>query len=202
MYLGDPAPNGVRDPTDTAHNRRSAANAFTVGADGEPVERSRMWGSGARCAGRAAAFPMTGERGMIFTVHNRTGTACVLAGYPHVQLLTTAGVRLPFRYARGGGPYVTRAAPRPVVLPPGGEAYLLVAKYRCDLGYRTATSAARWTATRAVILLPGQRVTRTVEAAFPANAYGIALCPRAGDAHGNLVAISPVERTVAELVGR
>lgn len=145
---------------------------------------------------------MTGERGVIFTVRNATGTACELVGYPQVELLTATGARLPLSYANGGGPYVTKAAPRPVALPSGGDAYVLVAKYRCDLGYRTASGAAQWTATRAVIRLPDQQGAQTVEAAFPHGAYGITFCPQSGDAHGNLVTISPIEPTVGDLVGR
>lgn len=166
------------------------------------TERAAMRRTSTHDLRRAAAVPLTGERGVIFTVHNQTTAGCVLSGYAHIQLLSAAGRRLPFHYTRGGGPYVTSAAPRPVSLSPAGQAYLLVAKDQCDLGYRTAAGAARWTATRVVIRLPGQPTSHTVPAAFPAGAYPIAFCPRPGDWHADRVAVSPIEATVASLVGR
>lgn len=50
--------------------------------------------------------PMTGEHGVFYELVNHGRLACTLAGYPHVTLYAD-GDPLPFRYAFGGGPYVT-----------------------------------------------------------------------------------------------
>jgi hypothetical protein len=91
--------------------------------------------------------PMTGEHGSFHKLVDHGRRACTLEGYPRIRLYAH-GVALPFRYSRGGGTYVTRAAPRLVTLRPGGAAWFLVAKYRCDLG----TIAA---ATSMTVTLPG-----------------------------------------------
>ncbi len=71
-----------------------------------------------------------GERSFTVTFTNRRTAACVLDGYPHVRLLTSAGtvLNLP-QVARSFG-YVTDATPRLVLLGPGATGYVLVAKYR------------------------------------------------------------------------
>jgi hypothetical protein len=93
--------------------------------------------------------PMTGEHGSFYKLVNHGRRACTLEGYPRITLYTH-GVALPFGYSRGGGTYVTRAAPGLVTLRPGGTAWFLVAKYRCDLGTIS-------TATSMTVTLPGGR---------------------------------------------
>ena len=81
----------------------------------------------------------SGEHGVLYKLVDHGGSACTLAGYPQVRLYE-GGHALPFSYASGGGPYVTRKHPAMVTLKPGGAAWILVAKYRCDVGVlRTAT---------------------------------------------------------------
>jgi len=55
----------------------------------------------------------------------------------------TRGQALPFRYADGGGAYVTSRRPVTVVLAPGASGYIGVAKYRCDLGIARTAAAIR-----------------------------------------------------------
>ena len=93
-----------------------------------------------RCRARVLALragtrisPMTGEMGDLYEVVNRGPVSCVLKGYPSVVLYSASGTRLPFRYARGGRPYVTPRQPETVVLAPGASAHIMVAKSRCDL---------------------------------------------------------------------
>jgi len=85
--------------------------------------------------------PISGEHADFYALVNHGRTACTLEGYPAVALYDARGALLPFRYVHRGSMYVTKAAPRTVLLPPGATAYVLVAKYRCDLGIiRTAAT--------------------------------------------------------------
>jgi Domain of unknown function (DUF4232) len=90
---------------------------------------------------RTPVAPMTGEHAVMYVLTIRGSVACTLSGYPQVVLYDATGAALPFRYARGGGAYVTSRKPVTVVLARGASVYVLVAKYRCDLGIaRTATT--------------------------------------------------------------
>ena len=90
------------------------------------------------------ASPMTGEHADSFIVTNHGSVACTASGYPQVTLYDSRGVAMPFRYARGGGAYVTAKAGNRHA-PPGKSAYVLVAKYRCDLGNADDATAIRLT---------------------------------------------------------
>lgn len=78
--------------------------------------------------------PMTGEHAVLYRLTNRGATACLLRGYPAVTLVGAHGAALAFHYTRGHSPYVAHTRPSLVTVTPGGSAYFLVAKYRCDLG--------------------------------------------------------------------
>jgi hypothetical protein len=60
--------------------------------------------------------------------------ACYLFGYPGIGVYDASNRLLPLDYHWGGDQEVTDAAPTRVGLAPGGTAYVLVNKYRCDLG--------------------------------------------------------------------
>ena len=92
---------------------------------------------------------MTGEHGSMFALRNRGSRPCSLLGYPRVRLLDGRGV-LPFRPGYGKGTYLPPLTPRRVVLRPGGSAFVLVVKYRCDRGGTRA-------ATRLELTPPGDR---------------------------------------------
>src|SRR6266536_1668745 len=87
--------------------------------------------------------PVTGEHGAFYALVNHGRTACTLTGYPGIALYDARGP-VPFRYTHHSQ-YVTRAGPRPVLLPPRASAYVLVAKYRCDLGVLRNAATIRLT---------------------------------------------------------
>ena len=148
-----------------------------------------------RCTARAlilhpGAFvvPMTGEHAVMYVLTNRGAVACALSGYPKVVLYDAGGAALPFRYAAGGGAYVTSRKPATVVLAHGVSAYVLVAKYRCDLGAARNATAIRLT-------LPAARgeVFTGREAVPVAGAAGLAYCRGGPHDPGQVIAVSPVE---------
>ena len=151
----------------------------------------------ARCPGRALVLhpgtyvsPMTGEHAVMYALTNRGPAACTLKGYPQVVLADANGAVLPFRYAKGGGAYVTSARPVTVVLARGASAYVLVAKYRCDLGIETNAATIRLTlpTTHGAALVKGEAVGIT-------GSMGLSYCRGGQHDPGRLVAISPVEPT-------
>lgn len=130
---------------------------------------------------RVFLSPMTGEHGSFFKLVNRSRRGCTLDGYPRVRLYAN-GVALPFRYVSGGGLYVTRATPRLVTLRPGGTAWFLVAKYRCDLGIIA-------TATSMTVTLPSALTAYTMPAPpQPSLDY----CRGGPSDPGQFVTVSPV----------
>ena len=136
--------------------------------------------------------PMTGEHGVLYELVNHGRLPCVLAGYPDIALYAggALGTALAFRYARGGGPYVTSAPPAAVTLRPGHAVWLLVAKYRCDLGIvRNATTIR--------LILPGapRAVFTGRVAPGGAGVSDLSYC-RGGPADpGQTVTVSPFEST-------
>lgn len=120
----------------TGPPRQAARPAATTA-----TRRAGASGSIVRCPARSLVLepgtsvsPTTGEHAELYSLRNRGSTACTVAGYPRVVLYGKHGAVLPFHYVRGGGVYATRHKPATVVLGPGASAWVLVAKYRCDLG--------------------------------------------------------------------
>jgi len=150
-----------------------------------------------QCAARAlvlrpGAFvvPMTGEHAEIYALANRGPVTCTLSGYPQVVLYDAADAALPFRYVMGGGAYVTSRGPVTVVLIPGASAYVLVAKYRCDLGVAHNVTAIRLTLPTAY----GEAFAGR-EAVATAGAGGLSYCRGGQYNPGQVIAVSPVEPT-------
>jgi hypothetical protein len=149
-----------------------------------------------RCPGRALVLhpgtyvsPMTGEHAAMYALTNRGPAACTLKGYPQVVLTDATGAVLPFRYANGGGPYVTSARPVTVVLAHGASVYVLVAKYRCDLGIEANATTIRLT-------LPTHGTAFAWrEAVGISGSMGLSYCRGGQHDPGQLVAVSPVEPT-------
>jgi uncharacterized protein DUF4232 len=152
---------------------------------------------GGRCPARALVLhpgtyvsPATGEHAVMYALTNRGPAACTLKGYPRVVLTDATGAVLPFRYAKGGGAYATSARPVTVVLAHGASAYVLVAKYRCDLGIENNATTIRLT-------LPTTHGAAFVgrEAVGISGSMGLSYCRGGQHDPGHLVAVSPVEPT-------
>jgi hypothetical protein len=136
--------------------------------------------------------PMTGEHGVLIELVNRGRLACTLTGYPEVTLYA-GGRPLPFRYTRGGGPYVTRAAPVIVTLRPGGTAWALIAKYRCDLGIIRDATTLRLT-------VPGAAFTRPLPETG-GRVSDLSYCRGGPGDPGQVVAVSPIESSPRSTAG-
>jgi hypothetical protein len=135
------------------------------------------------------ASPMTGEHADSLILVNRGSAACTVSGYPQVTLYDSRGVAVPFRYARGGGAYVTARKPATVTLAPGKPAYVLVAKYRCDLGAADDATAI-W-----LTLRVHQGPAFSGHESVGGGAAGLSYCEGGREDPGQLVAVSPVEAT-------
>lgn len=84
--------------------------------------------------------PTTGENPLPLIVINASDTSCALVGYPRVSLLDGSGSELPFGVRRLSA---TSHPPVAVDVNPGGAAYVLIDKYRCDkaaVGVATAVT--------------------------------------------------------------
>lgn len=132
---------------------------------------------------------MTGEHADSFMLTNRGSAACTVSGYPQVTLYGSGGVAVPFRYARGGGAYVTAKRPATVTLSPGKSAYVLVAKYRCDLGIVDYATAIRLT------LRADQGPAFSGREPVGGGAAGLSYCKGGREDPGQLVTVSPLEAT-------
>jgi hypothetical protein len=142
--------------------------------------------------------PVTGERGDVFILSNRSSQPCRLDGYPRLVFLA-GGRRLPFEEVVGPkSSYVTRQPPTPVVIDAGGQAYFMAAKYRCDSGVLAIAS-------KLLIDLPGQRGALERTLPGPQSASTIDYCRRSpGNRErdpGNFVAVSPIVATPAAAAG-
>lgn len=85
----------------------------------------------------------TGQNLLDVRLSNRSRVPCVFNGYPVVSFSDRRGT-IPFVIWDGGGhggdQQVTLTAPRRLLIRPGRSAYVLLNKYRCDLGsLRVAT---------------------------------------------------------------
>jgi hypothetical protein len=126
----------------------------------------------------------------MYALTNRGPVTCTVSGYPKVVLYDATGAALPFRYRKGGGAYVTAGRPRAVVLARRASAYILVAKYRCDLGVARNATAIRLTLPAADGAAFAGR-----EAVGSSGSSGLSYCPGGRPDPGDVVAVSPVEPT-------
>jgi hypothetical protein len=148
-----------------------------------------------RCLARALVLrpggfvvAMTGEHAVMYALTNRGPVTCTVSGYPKVVLYDAGGATLPFRYAEGGGAYVSSRGPVTMVLARRASAYVLVAKYRCDLGIARSAAAVRLT------LPTARRATFAGrEAVVVVGAAGPSYCRGGRHDPGQVVAVSPVE---------
>jgi hypothetical protein len=142
-----------------------------------------------------ALSPMTGEHGDFYALINRGALACTLAGYLDIRLYDANGAPLPFHYSHGRSPYVTTSDPVAVTLRPGASAWVLVAKYRCDVGIDRDATTVR-------ITVPGaQRAVLTGRASSgDAGVSALSYCRGGTTDPGQTVAVSPVEPTLQTAV--
>ena len=122
----------------------------------------------------------------MYTLTSDGRASCTLSGYPQIALFTASGTRLPFRYRRGGGQYVTSAPPAKVTLAPGAAAYVLIAKYRCDLGGRALAAIIRLT-------LPAPRPAAITRPISTRRLPVIAYCRGGPGDPGQVISVSPIE---------
>jgi hypothetical protein len=150
-----------------------------------------------RCPARALILrpgpqvsPMTGEHAVLYALRNRGSVSCTLDGYPQVVLYDAKGAALPLHYTKGGGEYVTSKKPATVIVAPGASAYVLIAKYRCDIGDVAGAAALRLTvpATDGVPFV-GR------DAAATSGVGALAYCLGGPHDLGQTVAVSPFEPT-------
>lgn len=173
-------------PASAAATRRPApVSPHTSTANAPPCSaRSLTLGYG------PALSPATGEHGDTYVLTNRGPAVCTLAGYPRITLYTADGALLPFHYTHGHSQYVTSAPPQTVVLPPGASAYVLAAKYRCDLGNAHQATTIRITVPGPQ---PGAVTGRAASSTLGVSA--LAYCRGGPNGPGQIIAVSPLERT-------
>jgi hypothetical protein len=135
--------------------------------------------------------PITGEHAVLFALANRGPVACTVRGYPRITLFAARGQALPFRYADGGGPYVTARKPVTVLLAPGASGYVGVAKYRCDLGITGNAAAIRL----ALSAARGHVFTAREPVGLRGGTSDLSYCRGGPHDPGQLVTVSPIERT-------
>jgi hypothetical protein len=121
---------------------------------------------------------------------NRTGSRCVLDGYPVVALRDRIGL-VPFAIRHGGAQMVTSRPPARFVVRPGGAAFVLLNHYRCDRGDLRAATSVR-------IRVPGQAVTLTLRLTDP---YRRPSYCGPGDP-GSTLTVSPFEPSVRAALRR
>jgi hypothetical protein len=126
--------------------------------------------------------PATGERAVMFRFTSHGSRPCTLDGYPGIELVDADGARLAVRYVHQSH-YVSGRAPAIVTLAPGASAYLLVAKYRCDLGDDATATTIR-------IILPGA-AGKVTGPAGPSGGLGLSSCRGGPSDPGQHVAVSP-----------
>ena len=138
--------------------------------------------------GRQVA-PMTGERAVVFTLTNQKA-ACRIIGYPRVILRDVTGAVLPFKYAHSASPYITKSAPKSIVLPNREAVYFLVAKYRCDKGDAMVA--------KTISVYPPSNVGQSGPLALASTVVRrFTYCKGGPSDRGQLVGVSPVTATWA-----
>ena len=75
----------------------------------------------------------SGQHSLALRLRNRGQNTCVLYGYPRIELRDRRGT-LPFRISHETDQVIRARPPIPVVVRPGSVAWVVVNKYRCDLG--------------------------------------------------------------------
>jgi hypothetical protein len=155
----------------------------TVGPIAYPIATCMSPQLSMRLGGRVSEA--TGQHSRVFKLTNTSSTPCHLEGYPNIVLLDKNGNPIPFLYRQGGDQMITSQPPTPVALLPGGSAYLMINKYRCDLADITLVGSVKVTP-------PGSA---------PAISMKLELLSYCGPGDpGSVVSVSPIEPTVKALL--
>lgn len=134
----------------------------------------------------------TGEHAVSVVLTNRASRTCELAGYPTAALLGADGHTIPFTWVAEHSQYVTSKPPGRVVLTSQASAYVLVAKYRCDLGDLTLARVLR-------LQLPGEPRWLTLALPTGRGALRLNYCVGGATSPGNTVSTSPIASSASEL---
>ena len=137
-----------------------------------------------------AISPATGQNPLTLRLRNRGPNACVLFGYPAISLADRRGA-IPFAIRRVGDQMVTARRPTPVLVHVRGTVFVVLNKYRCDLGDRRLARTLR-------LGFPGDASRRLALALPPYPRMGY--CGK-GDA-GSTVATSPFEPSLRAALRR
>lgn len=167
---------------------RTSVAAPTSGPASAPSRAAPCSTASLRLGLAGSPSPATGEHADIYTLTNIGARSCSLTGYPRVTLFDAKGAALPFSYVHESSQYMTDRPPVPVVLAPGGVGYVLVAKYRCDLGIAAD-------ATRIELTPPGTTTALTGPAMNVGGVGGLSYCKGGAGDPGQRVSLSPVEPT-------
>lgn len=111
--------------------------------------------------------------------------ACYMFGYPGVTLYDVDNHALPLSYQWHGDQMVTGAAPQRVGIAPRGAAFVLINKYRCDLGDKATAVTLR-------LIPPDDTTSMTLDIQ---GLIDLSYCGP-GDP-GSTLEISPVEPTAS-----
>jgi hypothetical protein len=148
--------------TSTLHTRPPASQPV-AGATRCATSQTRI-SPGPRAGG------VSQTRALDYAVENVGTRACVLDGFPTVQL-GVSGRRASLTYSDGGGPYssTTFDKPDPTYLVPGGYASFLITQRLCQLRAATVTTVT--------VTLPGQTTAVELPAADQRGTVGLTACP-------------------------
>jgi hypothetical protein len=139
----------------------------------------------------------TGQHTLALRLTNRGSRTCAFDGYPRVTVYDAAG-EIPFVITHGDQ-MVSSRPPKPIVVRPGGHAFVVMNKYRCDRGAVPGTRTLR------IRIGSGRRVAGSASIAF-GNLHTMPMpyripdyCGR-GDP-GSTLAVSPFVGTVRAALG-
>jgi hypothetical protein len=135
--------------------------------------------------------PTTGAHPLALRLINRGPQVCVLNGYPLVALRDARGT-IPFVFRHQGDMMVTSRPPKSVLLRPGGSAYVLLDKFRCDSGERRVSTSVQ-------IWLKGSKTRSRPIGVLPER---ISLCKPGIPVEGRVVNVSPFEPTLRATLHR
>lgn len=133
----------------------------------------------------------TQEEAHSLAIINTSSVACSLHGYVRLVVYGEHGRPLPLRFAHhptGGWPMAT-VVPRSFAIAPRASGYVFVAQNACYTGYATISG-------HIAVTLPSDRRALALTLRRP-----IALCTGPSAQVGNVVAISPIEPSIAATQG-